>query len=157
MRSAKLWLLLTIALFAAWIGFLAFQAYNLRREEEAGGGQPIVLSRPQFLVADLVVIAEVGPDKPAEARIKEVRWARRGDAKQWEGYTIHLDNLPRSRGLDGPGEYIVPLSNVREPFRVTVPPPSPGFPFDEDAPRVYRHNPFTEEQLAQLLTELKKE
>ena len=47
-------------LFAGWIGYLAFLA--------ATTTEPTVLSRPQFLAADLYVVAELGPTRywPAE-------------------------------------------------------------------------------------------
>ena len=37
MQPAKLWLILTVALFSAWIGYLAYLAYHVRQEAAAGG------------------------------------------------------------------------------------------------------------------------
>jgi len=47
-------------LFLAWISWLAYLA--------ATTTHPLVLSRPQFLVTDLDVIAEVGGDEGSDAR-----------------------------------------------------------------------------------------
>ena len=53
MMKRRPWLLAVAAgLFAAWIGYLFYLALT-------AGHPPVVLSRPQFLVADLWVIAEV--------------------------------------------------------------------------------------------------
>src|SRR5437773_1465882 len=72
MTTAKLRLALAAALFAAWVGWLIFLALTTRQE--------FVLSRPQFLAADLYVVAELkadGAGKPSsEAEIKEVLWSR---------------------------------------------------------------------------------
>jgi hypothetical protein len=157
MQSAKPWLILTVALFSAWIGYLAYLAYHVRQEAAAGGGRPVVLSRPQFLVADLVVIAALEEDRPKEALVKEVRWARHGSPEKWQGQAIVVENL----GPTEPGEYILALANGQEPFRVAPIPPSPGFPSAEGRPdlnpaRIYPSNPFTLEQLEAILAELRQ-
>jgi hypothetical protein len=59
MKRARVRLAITAALFFAWIGYLVYLAATTTR--------PIVLSRPQFLAANLYVIADLrdradGPD-----------------------------------------------------------------------------------------------
>ena len=51
MKVSRVRLTLAAILFAGWIGWLAYLVFQSRN--------PVILSRPQFLVADLWVIAEV--------------------------------------------------------------------------------------------------
>ncbi len=51
MKRARVRLAVTASLFLAWIGYLVYLAATATR--------PVVLSRPQFLAADLYVIAEL--------------------------------------------------------------------------------------------------
>src|SRR5262245_999175 len=128
MRSGKVWLMIPAAAFAAWIGWLVYLAATTTR--------PVVLSRPQFLAADLYVLADLHPTAakagaPAEeATVRHVVWpADKGQV----GERIVVKNLPecdRSQGWAGPGEYILALSRLRENngvYQVTPLPRSPGF------------------------------
>jgi hypothetical protein len=51
MKAAKVRLIITAVLFLAWVGYLVFLAATTTR--------PVVLSRPQFLAADLYLVAEL--------------------------------------------------------------------------------------------------
>src|SRR5690349_5234573 len=63
------WLLaVAVGLFVVWIGYLAFLALTT--------SHPVVLSRPQFLVADLWVIGEVDDFDRPEVKVVEVVYAR---------------------------------------------------------------------------------
>src|SRR5437868_5381758 len=69
-------LALTVTLFLLWIGYLALLASTTTR--------PVVLSRPQFLVSNLLVIAELTgvPERPdPTANVTEVVWAGDPTAK----------------------------------------------------------------------------
>jgi hypothetical protein len=159
MLGAKGRLILATVLFLAWISYLFYLVLDLKRQAEAGGGQPVVLSRPQLLVADLIVTAAVEgkEDRPAAARVEQVHWARTGDGEKWKGQTIPVENLAASRGLAGPGLYILPLVKEGDRFRVAAIPPSPGYPpgafhvGETGPPQVYPSNPFTEEQVKQIV------
>src|SRR5205809_4500008 len=98
----NLWLGVTVVLFLSWIGWLAYLAFTTTK--------PIVLSRPQFLVSKLDVIAELDSlDGPAT--IEEVSWPQSDASKQLIGTKIQIENLNEchDRGWDGPGSYILPL------------------------------------------------
>jgi hypothetical protein len=120
-----------------------------------------VLSRPQFLIADLVVTADIDARdrKPTTVKIKQVHWSRGIGHEKWADQTILIDNLTASEGLGQAGEYIVPLVQGQGTFRVAVTPPSPGFshqshPGERDAGRVYPSTPSTRAQLDQIRTQL---
>ncbi len=105
--------------FFGWIGYLF---YLVQTRPQAPGGGPVVLSRPQFLIAPLVVIAQIDSvDSPAI--VKEVVYPRDEGDSGLVGQAIYLINLkechrlPRSRqeevrtpsDFTGPGPYILPL------------------------------------------------
>ncbi len=149
MGAPKLRLAVAAILFVAWLGWLGYLAFSTR--------EPVVLSRPQFLVADLWVIGRIesGHDgKPSsEVEVAEVLWSARGAKPQ--GKIVVLD-LPRQRpgpgwGWAGPREYILPLTEDKGgkviSYRVTRLPPSPGFRSDLDDIRIY---PASGEARAQL-------
>jgi hypothetical protein len=103
-------------LFVSWIGFLAYLASQTR--------SPIVLSRPQFLVADAVALVKIQDDDKRTHEI--VRFLRAaGDAGQ--NTIAHLDLIGADQGWRGPGEYIVPLTKTKEGYAVTTLPPVPGY------------------------------
>ncbi|HEV3262690.1 MAG TPA: hypothetical protein VG013_37970 [Gemmataceae bacterium] len=143
-RRAKVWLVLSAGLFVAWIGWLAYLAATAK--------QPVVLSRPQFLVSTLDVIADVRETdgKPdAQATVREVHWPAQGERKL-VGKTISVKNLSECQGWKGPGPYILPLArDMAGDFEVAAIPPSPGFPpgGKEPKPRIYPLTPETEHQL----------
>ncbi|MFN4259231.1 MAG: hypothetical protein ACK4RK_08020 [Gemmataceae bacterium] len=148
------------ALFTAWMIYLTSLAVATR--------QPIVLSRPQFLVSSLCVIADVPADaagKPAaEVTVREVFWpqALRGPLPE---QPIIVTNLPLASppangaspvlpGWQGPGLYILPLTRRADDTYIVTPlPPSPGYqPRDasQDPPRIYPLTPHTRQQLEAL-------
>src|SRR5437016_3359018 len=106
--SRARWLLLIAAvLFAAWIGWLAYLAFTTTR--------PIVLSRPQFLAAQVDVIARVeekaGRPDPVVKDVV-VSWARDQAGRPLEGQTLTIANLAQvteKEGWLGPETYILPL------------------------------------------------
>lgn len=151
-RFAVLRLVLASVLFAGWIGWLVYLAATKSR--------PIVLSRPQLLVSDLDVIAQV--DNPAKKVIvKEVYAWRDKEAPPAVNDTLDVVDLDKChrvphdgeadddvpRDWQGPGLYILPLRKVGGHYEVVPIPPSPGFPFFRGPRRIY---PLTNETHADL-------
>jgi hypothetical protein len=162
MQRSRPWLIITAALFAAWMGWLGYMVLTVRREAAEGGGEPVVLSRPQFLVASLVVTAAVeGKDrKPDTAKVVEVHWPDNEETRQLVGRTVEVANLAASQGLAGAGTYLLPLQDTADGYRVAPTPPSPGYPpvanqrGDLGPPRIYPSTPHVREQLDQIRARL---
>jgi hypothetical protein len=151
MKSAGLRLLLATLLFAAWIGWLVYLTGTTPRPIDSSRPQPWILSRPQFLVSSLDVIAQVDgtSDKPGTATVVDVHWPQGDQARQLIGKTISVSNLSECReDWSGPGEYILPLIERHDEYRVAPQPPSPGFATGR--PRIYRATPLTLGQLRQI-------
>jgi hypothetical protein len=124
--KARMWV--SGLLFLAWLGYLLTLVLISRHE--------IVLSRPQFLVAGLCVLAEVADDNGVpsrEATILEVLWSAGPADTKLKGEKVTVANLADAgpQGYIGPGKYFLPLDRIGPPeipfFRVTPVPSSPGF------------------------------
>jgi len=147
MKKSAWRLAVAAILFAAWIGYLAFLA--------ATTTEPIVLSRTQFLAAELYVEASVSADpananKPSDVvMIKQVVWsADAADAKRTTVKVKGLGDVNEQRGWKGPGEYILALSRTKEggdAVALTPVPRTPGFP--GAGGRIYEATPTTRRQL----------
>lgn len=148
MRPSRLRLSVAAALFAAWIGwllYLAIVSHDL-----------VVLSRPQFLVANLHVVARLSgtTERPGAAvTIQEVAWAvdpkdRRlpdGPIQVWQ-----LDQCGPEQGWLGSGSYILPLLKMGDgTFWLAPLPASPGF-FPREPGEQLRIYPATEAARRQL-------
>ncbi len=138
-------LVITAAMFVAWIGYLAFLAATTTR--------PVVLRRPQFLESNLDVIAELtardsAPDD--RVRVLHIHWPPHG-RENLTGKEIRVDNLDecKDHGWVGPGKYILPLVEEGKSYRVASVPRSPGFnPFSRSGgPWIYPLTAQTEHQL----------
>jgi hypothetical protein len=154
-RFAVLRLVLASVLFAGWIGWLVYLAKFKSK--------PIVLSRPQLLVSDLDVIAQVDDPKEKKVVVKEVYAWRGQDAPPAVGTTLDVDKLADCRRLPhdneaaadvppdwkGPGLYLLPLKYNKDTgsYEVVRIPESPGFSPVPGPPRIY---PANDETLAQL-------
>jgi hypothetical protein len=96
MKKSAWRLVLSAVLFAAWIGYLAYLALTTT--------DPIVLSRPQFLDADLYVVADVPADPAASdypagiVSVKEVIWARNAEDRQLK--TIEVAGIRTIKDLE---------------------------------------------------------
>jgi hypothetical protein len=117
-------LVVSAALFVAWLGYLALLVSMSRHT--------IVLSRPQFLVADLCVAAELTGDRvPSDkTTVNAVFWSAFAGADNLVGKTIHVRNLPdtATQGYETPGLYILALERRGgDDFAVVHVPPSPSF------------------------------
>ena len=136
MKPAAWRLVAAAVLFAGWIGYLGYLVAATRN--------PIVLSRPQFLVSGLDVIAtRKGDDR---FLVDEVLYpAAKND--EWRGKTIMVRNLKASqvysaRTGDEPvppdegRQYLLPLdAEEGVNVRVVPTPPSPGY--KTGRPRIY--------------------
>jgi hypothetical protein len=156
-RHTLLWLALSAALFLAWVGYLGFLVATTHH--------PVVLSRPQLLVADLDVVARVDdPDGPVA--VVSVPWAGPGQPSPPEGTSIRVTNLKqclvdreetREDALPK-GVYLLPLRRAGDDFEVAPTAASPGYPphdpilprSKEGPPRIYRATPTVLEQLKQI-------
>jgi hypothetical protein len=155
MKRAKLGLILAATAFALWIAYLFY--LTLPRWI---GTPAIVLSRPQFLVAGLDVIAQVDQKDDVRVTVREVPWPPMEPAQKLAGQTIAVLNLPQVEGWTGPGLYILPLVRVgqdelgQDEFKVPQTPRSPGFapePTDKEGrPHIYPLNAETRWQLEQI-------
>ena len=166
MKLAAGRLILTVALFLGWLGYLSYLVI-CRPHTPAGllgafEGRPLTLSRPQVLVSTLDVVAEVSGEKGEKVIVKEVLFPKSNAAVK-PGDAIHVENIDRCRPLSdplaketnpppdysGPGEYLLPLQPLdaegQHRFEVVPTPPSPGFPTAQGAnlgpPRLYPATP----------------
>jgi hypothetical protein len=151
MKRCRVLLVLTTVLFLAWIGWLTFLA--------ATTTEPLVLARPQFLLADLYVVADVVANPASEepddiVTVEQVIWsANQADAQHKKILVKNLTRMDAHHGWQGPGQYILPLSRTKESdvFQVTALPRTPGF--SGGLGRIYHVTPQTLEQLQQLKQE----
>jgi hypothetical protein len=160
MRVAVLRFGVAALLFASWIGFLGYLALTKSK--------PVVLSRPQLLISEADVVAEVDdPRKPV--LVKEVLSSQVEKAIE-PGDRIQVGNLeacrrPLRKGetledvpgdWTGPGQYLMPLrkvknNNPRPQYEVVVIPASPGFGGHEvPTPRIYPANDETLREYRQI-------
>jgi hypothetical protein len=139
MTSSRGRLLLFTVLFVAWVGWLGYLVSKTR--------DTIVLSRPQFLVSSHVAVLRVEEKdgKPsAEATVVESLKSPQGTPLDG---TLNVKDLPAidaTSGWRGPGEYLVPLTVMKEAktIRITPIPLSPGFvPRSEADIRIYPATP----------------
>jgi hypothetical protein len=158
-------LILTGVLFLAWIGYMAYQAFTLPRPN-------IVLSRPQFLVADLWVIAHIentdDPEHPT-ITVKECVYAAEGEEKPADGSTLKVGNLAECKKMPptrkseneprdestGPGDYILPLSRRSGGIYIVTPIPHVQGP-TQLHPHIYPLTPETRARLAEMPHPAKK-
>jgi hypothetical protein len=124
-----------------FIGWLCFLVYLVSRTDEL-----VVVSRPQVLVSDVVVVAEVRdqagqPD--ANVTVKRVLFKLPKDARL-AGTQITLAELPEvgaAYGYTGAGDYVLALVHAEDGYRLTPLPTVPGFvPFPGEV-RIYRATP----------------
>jgi len=118
MQTARIRFILALCLFTAWIGWLGYLAFTTR-------GQ-IVLSRPQFLVANVKVVASLAGDgdyADGSAIVKEVLATSDkaiGVAKGKKIVVQDLELCGKASGWKGPGDYILALT-----WRVSEKTPAP--------------------------------
>jgi hypothetical protein len=164
MNAARLRLLIAAGLFMAWIGWLIYLATTTTN--------PVVLSRPQFLLSELDVVAQVDAGDVSDGEriptpqvtVVAVLWSQDESDRRLQDQTITVENLPdidRKHGWRGPTRYLLPLRKLPGTDRHFVIPPlgrSPGFPPAQESgyrpkegdPRIYPDDPEVRKQLEQI-------
>ncbi len=151
MKPSHRFLWVAAGLFAAWIGWLIYLAATSRDQ--------VILSRPQFLVAHLHVLARLTgtaehPD--AKVAIVDVPWAaagQQGGQKDEDIAVSQLDLCGPEQGWEGDGLYILPLlKGPGETYQLTAIPVGLGFAprQPQDRLRIYPATPAALAQLRQL-------
>src|SRR5581483_9291630 len=138
-------------LFLAWIGWLLYLVLNTRH--------PIILSRPQFLVANLYVVAQVNgsaQEADGKASVLRVPWALTAADEKLKGTEITIRYLDEAGlpGWEGAGEYILPLVRDKDGgFRLALTPTSPGYSPGNplDRLRIYSVTPQALAQLDEIV------
>ena len=171
MKRAVERLILTAVLFLGWLGYLGYLV--MCRPHTPGGllgafeGRPLTLSRPQFLISSLDVVADVSGEKGDKVIVKEVLYPQSNPSVK-PGDEIQVENIGRCRPMPDPlakndnplqdytgaDLYLLPLQVIEgagpRRFEVVPTPPSPGFPPSSGVtfgpPRIY---PATPEMLAE--------
>lgn len=127
MTFPKARLAVAACLFLGWLGFLLFLVIDSRR---------IILSRPQFLVADAYVVVQLreggrGDLQPMdEATIDHVLWIHPGLKDIPLEREVHLPELlgcSKAEGYAGAGKYVVPLTATADGWRIASLPNFVGF------------------------------
>lgn len=138
---------IALAAFVGWIGWLGFLAATATR--------PTVLSRPQFLISEVDIRAELheadGKPDPL-VHVADVLFSREPKHPGIElDKPLVVTNLPQvslENGWQGPGPYILPLVKEGDKYQVASIPRSPGY--GGGWPRIYRVTPETILQLRQI-------
>ena len=146
----KVRLIVAGCLFAGWIGYLAYLVSITRN--------PVLLSRPQFLAAELYVLAELSGDADKypdrSIRVLKVVWPKDEASQKLAGTDITVDYLQfckQENGWLGIGEYILPLTRAPDGrYLLTEIPMSPGFHHDAKTHNYLRIYPATMEAGEQL-------
>jgi len=152
MKRSRVWLAITGVAFVVWIGYLVYLTRQVERPS-------IILSRPQFLIAEYVVIGHLD-DRGGPLVVDEVFFPP-ASAKLKAGAKVRVENLGvslhdwTSADPDAkwalPGEFILPLHEVQFDQKgndwtaeVVAMPFSPGLPHGA---RIYPKTPGTINQL----------
>jgi hypothetical protein len=106
MTSSKARLIISGALFLAWLSFLFYLVLHTRHP---------VIARPQFLIAQAVLFVDItgmnDAPKP-EVSVREVVWASDPGLKPLAGKLLTIPELigcGKDQGYEGQGYYAVPL------------------------------------------------
>jgi len=120
MTFPKARLAVSACLFVGWLLFL-FSVW-LR-------SSTVILSKPQFLVAQIYAVVEVHPAQgkaESELTVEEVLWPSDKTAQQLAHEKIHIADFPATterQGFQGPGKYLVPLVKSAENTLMIAPIP----------------------------------
>ncbi|HEY1861965.1 MAG TPA: hypothetical protein VGG61_16505 [Gemmataceae bacterium] len=143
MDRRKALLAVAVVLFVGWMAYLIQLALTHRHST--------VISRPQILVSQVVVVAHIEGDHSPneEATIEQVLFPEKEVEGVKGGEILRIANLPQStKNWTGAGDYLLPLEKVADGFLVTSIPRSPGFlPAGSNSqPLIYRWTHEIEEQ-----------
>lgn len=129
-------------LMLVWVSWLGWQAY--------GRPTPSLISRPQVDLSAWVIVANL-PSFLSD-RVELLDWqVLRGPARPI-GKTLTLVKLPETRGWQGAGQYVLPLTAVdaeRMIWKVTPLPLQAGYhpPGAEPERRIYPDTPGIRQQV----------
>ncbi len=120
MTFPKVRVVVFAVLFLAWLGFLLFLVVETKKTHVA---------RPQFLVAQAVLLASVRDDDgkaDPDVTVKEVLW---GGKKLHAGQQLRLTDLlglQKVQGYAGSGDYVIPLMQHGAGWQI-APIATPGY------------------------------
>lgn len=110
MTFPKARLAVAACLFIGWLLFLAFLVFNART---------VILSKPQFLIAQAYVVVQAkqsGNRADPNVEVVETLWTARPIADQ---LTIpELAGMSNAQGFAGPGKYLLPLVRINDSWHV---------------------------------------
>jgi hypothetical protein len=150
MGRSRPFLIFALMLAVAWTAWLGYQA--------ATSADPVVVSRPQILVAPVVVEAKIY-DKNGSRAVKVVRvYVGHGilglDGAERESAELHID-VPELAD-ESPGSYLLALQEntfKKGEFQLVPTPTSPGYSAKGQRPPIY---PATESTRLQVLEALRQ-
>ena len=140
MTFPKARLVVSACLFLAWIGFLGYLVY------ESG---TVILSRPQFLLAQFVVVVEVqdrGGHPDPQVAVNDVIWPVRAELKK-ELDIPGLALCGKQHGYHGAGKYLLPLTRTAGGAYLITPMP----PTAQTEIKIYPWTPATRAQVEELV------
>src|SRR6516165_4608235 len=110
MKARAIRLILASLLFILWTSWLIYLTVTAT--------SPIILSRPQFLVSELQIIAPVERlgSGTTELVVKEVPWPE--NTRALVEKKLAVENLAQCAGFAGPGDYILPLTRQGDKYQV---------------------------------------
>ena len=145
MTRRRVFLTLAAALFAGWMIYLLQLAVTHRHA--------VVVSRPQVLVAEVIVVGTVGDRDDSSVVVEKVLFTVDGyqGPKLEPGSAITVKNLAGcARIQPGSRTYILPLElDGKAGFQVVPIPRSPGYA--GDPPRIYEDGDETRDQVKHIL------
>jgi len=111
-NGAKVRLIVAAALLVGWLAWLGYTAATKNRGP--------VISPVQAAATAHVIVGEitVGPDDKPALEVKVVESLKTGSPAA--GATIFVTNLSDAKGFDGPGEYLLLLSENPQPRLIPV-------------------------------------
>jgi hypothetical protein len=169
--SVKLRLIVFSCLFVGWIVYLLVLVFITRHPGSLFAAPELTdfLSRPQFLVSDLYVLAELdgsGTSPNPTVTVKKVYWPKDGAVLENKEIVVeYLAKCESQNGWIGKGLYILPLTKAEMPGLLGKPPTdqyelsripySPGFRHDDrlNFLRIYPATDQARAQLAELIGE----
>ncbi len=140
MTFPKARLAVSAALFLSWLAFLFYLVVTARS---------IVLSQPQFLIAQSYVVVEVrdqGGRPDPDVTVAEVLWAaERADHQLTKLHLPDLAACTKANGYRGEGKYLLPLvKSATVPFAIA---PLPRL----EEIRIYPWTPDTRVQVEKII------
>jgi len=134
--------------FVGWIVWLAYAAWTKERGP--------ILSRSLIAVATHVVVAEVPADEASPSQPSSRVHVRQllTDSGPLAGSVIEITNMPRARGWQGAGEYLLLLTSKEANsetafpprFQLATLPRSPGYDPADPLPVIYPWTPAIRRQ-----------